>query len=201
MHPLKTLLFVSVVIAVGVAAALATALERAGAARPASIILGAAAFFAFMLPWLGVTFWAMRRATDLDTLVDRARAAAQKPRDIVVTDRPFHAELGDLARAIEALRAANVRQRQAHEEHRAAMDEIVASLGEGLLAVDPKGRVVVANARVAEMFGGAEALVGRAMVEVVRKQPVVAALDKALRGEASVDRPLVRRLVPRLGRS
>jgi PAS domain S-box-containing protein len=108
-----------------------------------------------------------------------------------VTDRPFHAELADLARAIEALRAANVRQRQAHEEHRAAMDEIVASLGEGLLAVDPKGRVVVANARVAEMFGGADALVGRAMVEVVRKQPVVAALDKALRGEASVDRVTV----------
>jgi two-component system phosphate regulon sensor histidine kinase PhoR len=64
----------------------------------------------------------------------------------------------------------------------------VSSLGEGLLAVSPKGRVVFANSRFAEMFGSSGDLVGRSMLEVVRKQSVVAAIDRALRGEATSDR-------------
>jgi two-component system phosphate regulon sensor histidine kinase PhoR len=38
------------------------------------------------------------------------------------------------------------------------------------------------------MFGGVGTLVGRSVIEVVRKQPVVAALDRALHGEASRER-------------
>jgi two-component system phosphate regulon sensor histidine kinase PhoR len=81
-----------------------------------------------------------------------------------------------------------VRQRDAHEQHRAAMDEIVSSLGEGLIAVSPRGRVVFANARVAGIFGRSGSLVGCSFLEVVRKQSIVAAVDKALLGEESTDR-------------
>jgi two-component system phosphate regulon sensor histidine kinase PhoR len=162
-----------------------------GTARTAANVIAVLAFAAFMLPWTGVFLWAVRRARDVDALIDRARAAAERPRESAVADRLYHAELDDLARAIEELRAAIVRQREAHEEHRAAMDEIVASLGEGLLAIDPKGRVVVANARVAEMFGAGPDVIGRATLEVVRKSQVVAALDDALRGEASTERVTV----------
>ena len=188
MHPLRVLLLVSVVIAVAVAWGFGAALDHAGNGRSAAVVLAVLAFVAFMLPWTGVFLWAVRRARDLDVLTDRARAAAEEPRDAVVADRLYHAELDDLARAIEELRATIVRQRQSHEEHRAAMGEIVASLGEGLLAIDPKGRVVVANARVAEMFGSGRDVLGRSALEIVRKQSVVAALDRALRGEASIER-------------
>jgi two-component system, OmpR family, phosphate regulon sensor histidine kinase PhoR len=191
MHPLRVLLLVSLVIAVAVAWGFGAALAHGGTARTAAVVLAIVAFVAFMLPWSGVFLWAMRRASDLDVLTDRARAAAEDAGAARVADRLYHAELDDLARAIEELRATIVRQRQAHEEHRAAMAEIVASLGEGLLAIDPKGRVVVANPRVAEMFGAGGDLVGRSALEIVRKQPVVAAFDKALRGHASTERVTV----------
>jgi two-component system, OmpR family, phosphate regulon sensor histidine kinase PhoR len=191
MHPLRVWLYVSVVIAIAIAAALGAALEHAGRSPGEAKVLALAAFVAFMLPWTGVFLWAVRRAGDLDALTDRARAATARPELTAIANREYHGELDDLARAIEELRSSVVRQREAHDEHRAAMDEIVSSLREGLVAIDPKGRVVVANARVAEMFGVSGGLVGRNVLEIVRKQSVVAALDKALRGEASVDRVTV----------
>ncbi|HYI11389.1 MAG TPA: ATP-binding protein [Thermoanaerobaculia bacterium] len=191
MHPLRVWLYVSVVIAIAIAAALGVALEHAGRTPSEAKVLAVAAFVAFMLPWTGVFLWAVRRAGDLDALTDRARAASARPELAPIANREYHGELDDLARALEELRATVVRQRDAHEEHRAAMDEIVASLREGLVAIDPRGRVVVANSRVAEMFGVPGGLVGRTVLEIVRKQSVVAALDKALRGEASTDRVTV----------
>lgn len=188
MHPLRVLLYVSVVIAIAVAWGLGAALHHAGAALPASVVLAVVAFVLFMLPWTGVFLWAVRRANDIDVLTERARRASDSARDVVITDRVFHGELDDLARAIEALRAMSVRQGEAHEEHRAAMEEIVASVGEGLLAVSPRGRIVVANPRVAEMFGLSGPMVGLSVLEVVRKQNVVAALDRALKGAPSTDR-------------
>jgi signal transduction histidine kinase len=188
MHPLRVLLYASLVIAVAVAWGFGAALQHAGAAQPAASVLAVAAFVAFMIPWTGVFLWAVRRARDLDLLIDRARGAAEQPAEVGIAVRPYHAELDDLARALEELRATIVRQREAHEEHRAAMAEIVSSLGEGLLAVSPKGRVVFANSRFADMFDSGPELAGRSMLEVVRKQSVVAAIDRALRGERTTDR-------------
>jgi signal transduction histidine kinase len=188
MHPLRILLLVSIVIAVAVAWGFGAALVHGGTQRPAAIVIATFAFLAFMLPWTGVFLWAVRRASDLDVLTDRARKAAENPREGAVADRVYHAELDDLARGIEELRATIVRQRDAHEEHRAAMAEIVSSLGEGLLAIGPKGKVVFANSRFAEMFGASGPLIGQKVIEVVRKQPVLAALDRALSGEVTSDR-------------
>jgi PAS domain S-box-containing protein len=188
MHPLRVLLLVSLVVAIAVAWGFGAALEHAGATRPAVLILSVGAWFVFMVPWLGVSLWALRRASDLDELTDRARKAVDHPQDVTVAPRLYHAELDDLGRAIEELRASTVRQRLSHEEHRAAMDEIVASLGEGLLAVTAHGRVVFANARFVEMFGVSGEVVGRSVLEVIRRQPVLAAVEEALSGTPAVDR-------------
>lgn len=191
MHPLRILLYVSVVIAIAVAWGFGAALQHAGVAPGASLVLAVIAFLAFMVPWLGVSLWAIRRARDLDALTDGARRVTEGQFETPISARTYHAELDDLGRAIDEMRGMLVRQRRAHEEHRAAMEEIVASLGEGILAVSPKGHVVVANPRVAEMFGGEGTLIGRSMLEGVRKQSVLAALDKALQGETSTDRVVV----------
>lgn len=191
MHPLRVLLYISLVIAIAVAWGFGAALRHAGTAQSAAAVLGAATFVAFMIPWTGVFLWAVRRARDLDMLTDRSRAAVENPGEIVVADRPYHAELDDLARAIEELRGTILRQRESHDEHRAAMAEILSSLGEGLLAVSPNGRVVFANARFAAAvgaFGSGEDLVGLTILEVVRKQSVVSAIDRALRGEVTNER-------------
>jgi two-component system phosphate regulon sensor histidine kinase PhoR len=181
MHPLRLLLYVSVCVAAVVACALGAALLNAGTAPSAAFTAGVLAFGGFMLAWAGVYFWAIRRASDLDDLIERTRK--QLP-----VERAYHGELDDLARSIEEMRQMQIRLRRAFETHSAAMDEIVDALGEGLLAVTPQGRVAFANRRVGEMFGAREILVGRSVLEVVRKQSVAAALDKALHGEASEDR-------------
>lgn len=188
MHPLRVLLLVSLVVAIAVAWGFSAALDAAGVDTVANIVLAVAAFVAFMVPWLGVSLWAVRRAAGLDRLTTLARRATDRPDSVSVTGRTYHAELDELARAIEELRDTIVRQREAHDQHRAAMDEIVSSVGEGLIAVNPRGMIVVANPRVAELFGVDRQLVGRPMLEVVRKQQVVAAIDRALRGRASIDR-------------
>jgi len=182
MHPLRLLLYGSLVLAGAVAWLLASALLKAEVPPSGAIFLGVASFLVFLLPWTGVFLWALRRASDLDELIDRTRKGA------TITDRTYHAEVDDLARAIEELRMTHVRHRQSLEAHRAAMDEIVAALGEGLLAVTPEGRVSFANRRLGEMFGVSGGIVGRSVLEVVRKQSVAEALEKALHGETSTDR-------------
>ncbi|HEX2122684.1 MAG TPA: ATP-binding protein, partial [Thermoanaerobaculia bacterium] len=188
MHPLRVLLYVSLVIAIAVAWGFGAALDHAGAAPAAAVVLASVAFLAFLLPWAGVFLWAVRRAADLDVLTDRAREVAEGMVDKPIAERTYHGELDELARAMEETRGAIVRQRELIEQQRAVMAEIVDSLGEGLLAVSPRGRVVVANPRVGEICGAGRDLVGRSVLEVVRKQSVVAAIDNALRGQASSDR-------------
>ena len=188
MHPLRVLLVASLVIAIAVAGGLGTALAHAGVARAEAAILAVLAFIAFMIPWTGVFVWAIRRAGDLDELTDRAKAAAERARNQPITDREYHGELDDLARAIEELCAISVRQAAEYAEHRRAMAEVVGSLGEGLLAVDARGRVAFANVRFIEMFDSGRDIVGKSILSVVRKQPVAHAIEAALRGETATDR-------------
>ncbi|HEX8171290.1 MAG TPA: ATP-binding protein [Thermoanaerobaculia bacterium] len=186
------MLLVSLAAAAAVAWGLGAALQHAGVERIAAATLAAAAFAIFLVPWSGVALWALRRARDLDELTDRTRAAAEGAHDEAIATRHFHGELDDLARAAERMRATIVRQRDAHEEHRAAMAEIVGSLGEGLLAIDPKGRVAVANERALQMFGAGSDAIGRSALAVVSARPggaaIMTALDAALRGDASTTR-------------
>ena len=71
------------------------------------------------------------------------------------------------------------------------MQQIAASLGEGLLALSPRGRIVLANERVNEMFGTPGPIVGRSLPEVARSLPLLAAFDHALKGEPSTSQARV----------
>lgn len=187
MHPLRVLLFVSLGVAAVIATAFGALLRRTGLSQLESIVLSGAVFVAYLIPWTGVFLWAIRRASDLDTLIDRTRGAVEGALDRSIADRSYHGELDELARGVDAVRRLLVEQRASFAEHRVAIDQIVGALGEGLLAVSPKGKVVFANSRLTEMFGtGARA--GSSVLEVVRKSAVVAAIQKALAGNPSVER-------------
>lgn len=188
MHPLRVLLIVSLVIATAVAVAFGAVLAKAGVSATESVVLAVVVFAAFLVPWGGVTLWAIRRANDLESLIDRTRMLVEYDASSTVTDRSWHGELDELARGIEALRTLLTQQRASAAEHRSAIDQIVGALGEGLMAISPAGRVVFANSRVAEMFGSAMPLAGRSVLEVVRKSAVVEAIDGALNGRATVGR-------------
>ena len=149
-------------------------------------------FVAFLVPWAAVFTWATRRASDLEELSDRMRVVAEGGYDRVIADRVFHGEVDDLARLAEELRELLTRHQSSSEEYRQTIQQIVDSMGEGLLALDHKGRIVFANARVTQMFGYVSRLPGRSFLEVVRKQSLVEAFDRAIGGEDSVDRTLIR---------
>ncbi|HEX9984031.1 MAG TPA: ATP-binding protein [Thermoanaerobaculia bacterium] len=188
MHPLRVLLIVSLGIAAAVAWAFGALLVRVGLSSGPVIVLAGVVFVAFMVPWGGVGWWALRRARDLDELIDRTRRVAAGAYERAIGDRTYHGELDELGRAAEEMRGLIVRQRALYTEHRAAMAQIVASLGEGVMAVNGQGHVVVANERFAEMFESHGSVVGQTVVEAVRKQSIVAAVDRALHGMPSSER-------------
>ncbi|HET7707111.1 MAG TPA: ATP-binding protein [Thermoanaerobaculia bacterium] len=185
MHPLRVLLIVSLVIATAVAVAFGALLARAGVSTIEAVVLAVAVFVAFLIPWGGVSFWAIRRANDLESLIDRTRDLVEHDESTTITDRAWHGELDELARAIEELRTILTGQRASTAADRSAIDQIIDILDEGLMAVSATGRVVLANARVAEMFDSATPLAGRSVLEVVRKRAVVEAIEGALRGKAT----------------
>ena len=188
MHPLRVLLIVTLALGIAVASAFGSLVYRAGAGVAEATILGFAIFAVFLIPWAGTWIWAIRRASDVETLIDRTRYAAHYDASTPISDRNYHGELDELALTIDSLRVLLVEGRESFREHRAAVDQIVGTLGEGLLAVNAKGRLVFANARFAEMFGKETAVPGRSVVEVARKHGVIEAVEAALRGEAIVTR-------------
>jgi two-component system phosphate regulon sensor histidine kinase PhoR len=97
-------------------------------------------------------------------------------------------ERRSLLSTADDLNAALTQQRAAFEEHRAAVDQLVGALREGLLAVSRNGRVVFANSRIADMFGTRGTLEGRTVLEVVRKEKVADAISAALAGKVSAER-------------
>lgn len=190
MHPLRILLIITLAIAAAVAVAFGALLVKTGVSRVESAVLAAVVFIAYLIPWGGVSWWALRRARDLESLIDKTRTLVESDDSTTLTDRSWHGELDELARAIEALRSLLTEQRAAAAEHRSTIEQIVGTLGEGLMAVSESGRVVFANPRVAEMFGGTTPMAGRSVLEVVRQKAVAEAIEVALAGKATVGRVL-----------
>jgi two-component system, OmpR family, phosphate regulon sensor histidine kinase PhoR len=76
----------------------------------------------------------------------------------------------------------------AKENERAALRAILDGIGEGLLALDRRRRVVLANRRFLEMFAIAGEVAGRSVGEVIRVASVFNAFDAALDGKESTER-------------
>jgi two-component system phosphate regulon sensor histidine kinase PhoR len=94
------------------------------------------------------------------------RAASQRVADAVAEERRHAAALEARIEAIDAER-----------RHLAA---VLAAMGEGVLVVDEDRHVVLANPRLRELFAAPAALEGRSLLEAVRDQRIVEALEAAL---------------------
>ena len=88
-------------------------------------------------------------------------------------------EFGELARVLN-LSAEQLQQRVAEiARDRGRTDAILAALDDGVLAVDHRGTVVLANSRIAGALGPAS--VGRHYLEVLRQQEIAALIVDVLR--------------------
>ncbi len=188
MHPLRLWLYVSLAIAIAVGAGFAAALLHAHVPAIDAYVLGVVVFVLLMLPWSGVFVWAIRRAEGLERLIVRTRGIATGENESPVDESIYREEVEDLARAVEEVRVLIMRERAWSEEQRATMQQIAGALSEGLLAFSPRGRIVLANDRVRQMLGSRGDIVGRPLVEVLRNQRLIAAFERAVKGEASIDR-------------
>src|SRR5258708_18071365 len=90
--------------------------------------------------------------------------------------------------ASERVRVSMSQQSGIVARQRSVLLQILNGLGEGLLAVDRRRHVVLANPRFAEMFGVTGDLVGRPLSEVARTATVFAAFDSALAGSEAAER-------------
>jgi PAS domain S-box-containing protein len=188
MHPIRSLLLMSLGIAIAVSTALGYAVERAGFARTEAVVIGVLTFIVVAGPAAGGFAWSFRRAAEIDRLAVRTMRVAAGRYGAPVGDEALSVEADDLARAIDELRAIILRQQTSFEEQRAMMGQIVASVGEGLVALSANGRIVFANARVGEMFSLTESIVGRPLIEAIRSDALVATVDRALAGERGTAR-------------
>ena len=101
--------------------------------------------------------------------------------------RQLQACAGELATS-ERARGSLSQQSDAVARQRGVLLQILNGLGEGLLAVDRRRHVVLANPRFAEMFGAGGDLVGRPLTEAARAAAVFAAFDAALAGSEASER-------------
>lgn len=188
MNRFRAVLLLSIAAAFAVAFGIGAALGRAGVAALHATGFAVAALVVLLIPLFAAEWWTKRQRVRLRELTRQARRIADGEVGAPITVGDDDYVVNDLARAIEQIRLLLVRHRGAAQEHRATIEQIVDSIGEGFIAVSRDRRVVLANRRVAEMFSSSGELAGRSILEAVRKQSVLAALESALRGEAATER-------------
>ena len=99
-------------------------------------------------------------------------------------------ELGAIATALDDM-AEQLRRRlaQANDEQ-TRLRAVLQGMVEGVLVLDRSGAVILANPRLAELFGVWGPVEGRPAIEVIRRAPVDAALAEAARSAAPVVREI-----------
>ncbi len=170
--------------------ALFVVLTRLGAGSSYALTLALLAFALFLAPSLAAATWIRLRSGQISDLAAQARKLVELHGGLSPAE-PQKNALDDLRRSVEMLSDLIARHSTAFSEQRVALGQITDALQEGVLAVSPAGRVVFANSRIATMFGTQMPLEGRSILEVVRKQRVTDAIEKALEGSAPEGRIVV----------
>lgn len=120
----------------------------------------------------------------LRALVDGARRLADSS-----TTRPIELgsrdEMANIAGSVNRLAAELTRSLEDLAEERDRVRAILASMREGILALDEDGRVTLANPAALELLGLEQAPLGRSLVEVMRQPAVLDVADRTT--EAPVD--------------
>ncbi len=132
--------------------------------------------------------WMSRQSRSIEALTEKARSVARGDFSRSMTGGGLAPEFEDLAHALEEWKAALHEEQLAFEQRRDALSQILDGIGEGLVAINRRKRVVLANRRVADLFGIEGTLIGKSFLELIRSQSLLAAFDRALAGEESTDR-------------
>jgi len=100
-------------------------------------------------------------------------------------------DLGEISVRLRSVAESAIRQRSALLERKEELTEILNAMGEGLLAINQAGEILLANDRVVDLFDVRQPLLGKRYLEVIRNSAVASAFDRALSGGASTERASV----------
>jgi signal transduction histidine kinase len=101
-------------------------------------------------------------------------------------------ELGAVGASFEQLAQSIQRQRSIREEQKAILSGILNGMGEGVLAVDSRKRIVLANDRFCFLLGISKPRSGEPFYEVARHASLSEGFEHGLRGEPWVNRAVLR---------
>ncbi len=132
--------------------------------------------------------WMGRQHRSLEILTERARSIARGDFTRSMVAEHLAPEFEELAHALEEWKFALHEEQNSFEQQRDALSQILDGIGEGLVAINRRKRVVLANRRLADLFGIEGTLIGKSFLELIRSQSLLAAFDRALAGEESTDR-------------
>lgn len=146
---------------------------------PALLALGIVFFVAVVaLPIIAMSL----RPWGLARLIERVRSFVEGDQTVRFDDPPTRGIASELGRMLEQWRLDALDQRQKLEDERSVQRELLGSLREGVLAINGAKRIVVANARIGELFGFRQDVIGKPLVQVLRHRSVLSAFDRALEG-------------------
>jgi len=143
--------------------------------------VGAALLLAFLLTALLSTLLSAPLAGPLTEIMEAARRFAKG--DLSARIRVGRGdELGELARILNQSAATLQERLTESARDQARIDAILLAMDDGLLAVDHRGNVVLANRALRRILETATDPVGRHYLETIRQSEVGAVVERVLRG-------------------
>ncbi|MBW3671660.1 MAG: hypothetical protein KY432_08315, partial [Acidobacteria bacterium] len=186
MSPNRTRFF-SAVVLMALFTIFAVVAVRSGASTPRAVfMMGGVFLLAIVLYDLIVARSYGRRLRWIDRVSDELRSIAKREKDRL-SPSPV-SDLDPLREKLSQVADALLRQTSDLERQKQVLGEILNGMGEGLLAIDESKRIVLANDRIGELFGGNRPTPGRLFYEVLRHASLVSAFDHGLAGEAFRER-------------
>lgn len=179
---ISLILFVSLVFMVGVAIFLGAEIAHGIPSSQNAFIAAMLVVGLFTLPASAIYGWIALRTRAAETLAEEARASLSSAETTPIGAHRYGGVLGEIARLLEESRQLILVQRRGLADQDLVRARILEGIGEGVLAIDRKKNVVLANTRVLEMFGVPEARAGTPFYAIIRNEAVRQAFERALAG-------------------
>jgi two-component system phosphate regulon sensor histidine kinase PhoR len=132
----------------------------------------------------GIAAWLLARS--LTAPLERLTAAANRIASGAYDGEPLQVgqvdEIGLLGRAFETMRERVGATTGALRDERDVLDAVLQSAGDGILMVDPSGKIVLANARWTEQLGAGEGIAAANDLTRVGRSGHDASFESAVRG-------------------
>jgi two-component system phosphate regulon sensor histidine kinase PhoR len=99
-------------------------------------------------------------------------------------------EIGELGKNISTMaEEMNLRLKQSEQEKH-KLETVLGNMSDGLLLTDTKGKIILSNSAVRNLFGITSSVEGRTLMETLRKAELIELIDNVVKGNEGISREL-----------